>query len=193
MKKILLLLADGFEIYEASVYIDVMGWNITDGSKDTKLFTCGITKNLKSSFGIKIEVDFTIDEINPMEFNALAIPGGFENFGFYKDAYSIEFQKLINEFNDLNKIISSICVGALCLGKSGILKNRNATTYRFMGGQRQKQLKDFEAIIGDQTIVTDGNIITSESPATAINVALDLLERLTDKENAEYIKGIMGF
>jgi len=27
MKKVLLLLADGFETYEASVFIDVIGWN----------------------------------------------------------------------------------------------------------------------------------------------------------------------
>ena len=31
MKKVLLLLADGFEIYEASVFIDVIGWNLVEG------------------------------------------------------------------------------------------------------------------------------------------------------------------
>ncbi len=36
MKKVLLLLADGFEVFEASVFIDVMGWNLVevDGSTE---------------------------------------------------------------------------------------------------------------------------------------------------------------
>ena len=113
MKRILLLLSDGFEIYEASVFIDVLGWNQTYGTKDTELFTCGISKNLKSTFGLKIEVDYTIDEINPDEYAALAIPGGFEIYGYYNDAYSDKFQELIRLFHTARKTISSICVGAL--------------------------------------------------------------------------------
>jgi len=31
MKRVLLLLANGFETYEASVFIDVLGWNLVDG------------------------------------------------------------------------------------------------------------------------------------------------------------------
>ena len=33
MKKVLLLLADGFETFEASVFIDVIGWNLVEGDK----------------------------------------------------------------------------------------------------------------------------------------------------------------
>lgn len=35
MKNILLLLAKGFETYEASVFIDVFGWNLTEGDRTT--------------------------------------------------------------------------------------------------------------------------------------------------------------
>ena len=75
MKKILLLLANGFEMYEAGAFIDVIGWNKTYGTKDTELVTCGLFKNIKSTFDIKINVDFTIDEIKPNEFVALGISG----------------------------------------------------------------------------------------------------------------------
>ncbi len=128
-KQILLLLAEGFEIYEASVFIDVFGWNKIEGDGSTQLFTCGITKEVKSTFDQKLIVDYTLDEINVNEFSALAIPGGFENFGFYESAYSESFLNLIREFNLQNKMIASICTGALPIAKSGILKNRRATTY----------------------------------------------------------------
>jgi len=54
MKKVLLLLAEGFEIFEASVFIDVIGWNLVEGDNSTELFTCGLKKEIKSSFNQKI-------------------------------------------------------------------------------------------------------------------------------------------
>jgi 4-methyl-5(b-hydroxyethyl)-thiazole monophosphate biosynthesis len=35
LKKVLLLLSGGFEVYEASAFIDVMGWNLVDGDGTT--------------------------------------------------------------------------------------------------------------------------------------------------------------
>lgn len=97
-KTLLLLLAEGFEIYEASVFIDVMGWNHLEGDHTTELFSCGLRKELNSSFGQKFIADYTIDEIDLDTFDALAIPGGFEEYGFYEDAYSEAFSNVINHF-----------------------------------------------------------------------------------------------
>jgi len=193
MKNVLLLLANGFETYEASVFIDVIGWNLVDGDKSTRLTSCGNTKEVVTSFGQKMIVDYTIEEINISEFDALAIPGGFEEYGFYTDAYSNEFKDLIIEFNNQNKPIASICVAALCVGNTGILRNRTATTYHGNEDTRQNQLRAQGAIVLNQPIVVDDNVITSWNPSTAITVALLLLEKLTSKENAHYIRQIMGF
>ena len=190
MKKVLLLLANGFESFEAAAFIDVIGWNYCDGDKSTRLFTCGITKKIKTSFDQSVEVDYLTHEIDVEQFDALAIPGGFEEYEFYLDAYSEKFSKLINDFNKSEKLIASICVAALPLGKSGILRGMNATTYR---GKRQKQLSEFGVNVVDKPIVIEGNVITSWNPATAIDVALLLLEKLTDKQNAKHIREIMGF
>lgn len=113
MKKVLLLLAEGFETFEASVFIDVIGWNFVEGDRSTELFTCGIKKEIKSSFNQRFIVDYVTDEIDSNSFDALAIPGGFEEYGFYKDAYDEKFLDLIRIFKAENKIIASICVGAL--------------------------------------------------------------------------------
>lgn len=63
-KRILLLLASGFETFEASVILDVFGWNSLEGDGTTKVFTCGLRRELESSFGHKWIVDFLINEIN---------------------------------------------------------------------------------------------------------------------------------
>lgn len=193
MKKILLLLAEGFEIYEASAFIDVFGWNNIYGSKDTKIFTCAKKKHIKSTFSLSIEVEKTLDKINPEDYDALAIPGGFEIYGFYNDAYSKEFSDIITKFDRAQKPIASICVGALPLGKSGILKQRNATTYKLLDNERIDQLSKFEASVVNSPIVKDKNVVTSCGPYTAIDVAFGLLEDLTSHENSEHVRKLMGF
>ena len=192
MKKVLLLLADGFEIYEASVFIDVIGWNLIEGDKSTQLYTCGLRKELKSTFGQTLVVDFTVNEINVDEFSALAIPGGFEEYGFYKDAYSDEFTKLISEFNQQCKTIASICTGAFPIAKSGVLVDRRGTTYN-KNPIRHQNLKKMGVNVLNQPIVIDGNVTTSWNPSTAMDVAFLLLESLTSKENTQKVKSLMGF
>ncbi|PJZ81308.1 DJ-1/PfpI family protein [Leptospira meyeri] len=193
MKKVLLLLAKGFESFEASVFIDVIGWNLVDGDNSTKLYTCAFKKEVEGSFGVKLNVDYQINEVNINEFDALAIPGGFEEYGFYEEAYHPEFLELVRDFDKQEKIIASICVGALPIAKSGVLNQRMATTYNHKESIRQNQLAELGAIVQNSPIVIDKNIITSWSPATAIGVALLLLKMLTSEENANYIKEIMGF
>ena len=191
MKKVLLLLADGFETFEASVFIDVIGWNLVEGDKSTELFTCGLKKEIKSSFNQRFIVDYLVSEIDISSFDALAIPGGFEVYGFYNDAYDDKFLDLIRGFKANNKFIASICVGALPLGKSGVLKDKKGTTYN--SAIRQKALQEFGVNVINQPIVIDDNIITSWNPSTAVDVALLLLEHLTTKKNADNVRQLLGF
>lgn len=191
--KVLLFLAKGFETIECSAFVDVLGWARNDFGFDVSVVTCGFQKVVVSTFGIPVIVDKTIDEINADDFDALAIPGGFEEYGFYEEAYDERFLDLIRRFNSKNKIIATICVAALPVGKSGVLSHRKATTYHLNGGQRQEQLKAFGVDIINEPIVIDGNIITSYCPETAPGVAFKLLELLTSKERTAVVKSAMGF
>ncbi len=191
--KILLLLAKGFEVMEFSVFVDVMGWARNDYGYDVSVVTCGFQRKVISTFNIPVLVDTTIEEIDVNDYDALAIPGGFEEYGFYEEAYDEKFLNLIREFDAKDKIIASICVGALPVGKSGVLKGRKATTYHFKDGYRQKQLKEFDVDVVNERIVVDKNVITSYCPETAPGVAFKLLEKLTSTEQMEIVKRVMGF
>lgn len=191
--KILLFLAKGFETMEFSVFVDIFGWARNDYGYPIDVETVGFSKTVNSTFNIPVIVDKIIDEIDINDYDALAIPGGFEEFGFYDEAYNEEFLSLIRKFDEQNKIIATICVGALPLGKSGILKNRNATTYHLKDGYRQKELQKFGANVINQPIIIDDNVITSYCPQTAPEVAFTLLAKLTSKEKMNIVKKAMGY
>lgn len=191
--KTLLFLAKGFETMEFSVFVDVMGWARNDYGYDTQVITCGFKKQVISTFNIPVTVDILFEDINVDDYDALAIPGGFEEFGFYEEVYLEKFLNLIREFDSKGKIIAAICVAALPVGKSGVLKNRTATTYHLRDGYRQKQLKEFGVNVLNQPVVVDKNIITSYCPETAVHVAFQLLEMLTTKEKMEVVKSAMGY
>ncbi|MBD7908506.1 DJ-1/PfpI family protein [Sporosarcina gallistercoris] len=193
MKKILLLLADGFEAVEASVFSDVLGWNRWEGDGSTEVVTVGLRDKLTCTWNFTVLPEKTLDEIVLDEFDALAIPGGFEEAGFYEDAFSPPFLNVIRHFHANQKPIASICVASLALGKSGILQGKKATTYNHSTSIRKEQLKNFGAVVQNDLVVEDGHIITSSNPGTAFDVAFLLLENLTTKENADHVKELMGF
>jgi 4-methyl-5(b-hydroxyethyl)-thiazole monophosphate biosynthesis len=193
MKQVLLLLCKGVEVYEAAAFYDVLGWTGAYGTEAVRAVTVGLQAEVQGTFGIKIIPDKLLSAVQADEFDALAVPGGFEVYGYYEEAYSEAVVDLIRRFEELGKPIASICVGALPLANSGILKGRRATTYHLREGVRRKQLAGFGVNVVDEPIVIDGNVITSTSPATAMEVAFEFLAGITSVENSRQIREMMGF
>lgn len=191
MKRVLLLLADGFEPLEAAGFTDVLGWANIDGEEKIELTSVGLRSPLKATFGFSVIPDKLLSEINLGNFDAVAIPGGFEGAGFYHDAYSEEFLDVIRHFEKAGKPVASVCVASLSLGKAGVVKGRRATVYHQVGGKRKAELENFGALFVDNAVVKDGNVITSTGPGTGVEVAFALLEDLTSKDNGAHIRQLM--
>lgn len=191
--KILLFLAKGFETMEASGFIDVIGWARNDYHYDIEVVTCGFQKTVISAFGVPVTVDVLSEDICVDEYDALAIPGGFEEFGFYEEAFSEKLCDIIIKFNCQHKLIATVCVAALALAHSGILTEKKATTYHLNNGIRQKQLAEYGVEVVNEPIVKTDNIVTSYCPQTAPDVAFILLEYLIGTEKMHIVKSAMGF
>lgn len=193
--KILLFLCKAFEHMESAPFIDVFGWARSYCGSEIEVITCGFREKVVSTFDVSINADLTIDMVDPDEYCALAVPGGFGEYGFYEEAYDEKFLELIRGFADAGKPIASVCVGSKPLGKAGVLKGKRATTYHLDNKKHQKQLAAFEGVtvIPDESVVIDGDIITSYCPETAARVAFALLEKLNGKEMTEHVKELMGF
>lgn len=190
-KKVMLLLADGFEPLEAAGFTDVLGWANIDGSEPIQLISVGLKAKLTATFGFSVIPDLLIDEVDLDDFDAIAIPGGFEGAGFYKEALGDKFGEIIRYFDAAEKPVASVCVASLAVAASGCLKGRKATVYHQVGGKRKAQLEESGAIFIDSPVVKDNNIITSTGPGTAIEVAFQLLEDLTCANNVAHIRRLM--
>lgn len=191
--KILLFLAKGFETMEASAFIDVIGWAGNDYHYDVEVVTCGFQKTVISAFGIPVTVDVLLQDIRVDEYDALAVPGGFEEFGFYEEAFSEKLADVIKRFDRQHKMIATVCVAALVLAHSGILTGKKATTYHLNNGVRQKQLAEYGVEVVNEPVVKTDHIVTSYCPQTAPDVAFVLLEYLVGTEKMHIVKSAMGF
>jgi len=190
-KRVLLLLAEGFEPLEAAGFTDVLGWANIDGEQPIEVVTAGLRSPLRPTFGCPVIPAAMLADIDPAEFDALAIPGGFEGAGFYDDAMSAEFLAVARAFDARSTPIASVCVGSLAIGAAGLLRGRHATTYHQLGGKRKAQLEAFGATFVDAPVVIDGGFVTSTGPGTALEVAFALLEMLTSRANAMRIRQLM--
>ena len=193
MKKVLMLLANGVEPLEMAAFTDVMGWASLAGNEKVELVDVGLRLQIKTTFGLTLSPSMLLSDLGVndavlSEFDALAIPGGFEPSGFYQEALSEPFLQVIRYFAQTRKIIASVCVSSLALGVAGILKGKNATIYHQAGGKRKVQLEQTGAVFVDKPVVIDSNIITSTGPGTALEVAFALLQQLTSVDNGELVR-----
>lgn len=198
MKRILVFLPKGFELLEASAFTDVAGWARVVEKKDIFTCLCGLTKEINASFGTDkesniIKANLLLNEVDPSEFDALAIPGGFGQYGYFEDGFDKRVLKMIQEFEKRGKPIAAVCTASIILGMSGILKTRTATTYRFDNGKYIRQLENFCANVSDEDVVVCDKVITSCGPSSAPFVALKLIGMLTSDEIAKEVATVMGY
>jgi len=191
--KVLLLCAKAFEMMEFSVFIDVMGWARESFGNDVHVHTCGFQKHVISTFDVSVKMDVLIDEVDVNDYDAIAIPGGFREFGFKEEAFHPVTQKLIRAFHEQGKPIATVCVAAFVLAECGILRGKRATVYHLDKGKTQRELAEYGVNVVNEPIVVDGNIITSFCPETAAGVAFKLLEMLIGTEKMQKVKYAMGY
>lgn len=195
MKKILILISQGVEILEVSPFIDIFGWNMVVGKKNTTTTTTSIHDIIYCTWNLKIfpQLNLKKENIDLEEYDALVIPGGFGKAGFFNDMKDSIFKNVIQHFNEKNKIIVGVCTGVIPLGEAGILKGRKATTYLLDNERYFSQLEKYGAIPISEEIVEDENLITCSGPKNALETAFLLLEKFSDKENCNIVKKNMCF
>ncbi len=104
------------------------------------------------------EVDKTIDEANPADYNALMLPGGVMNPDNLRvNENAVKFTK---SFFAEGKPIAAICHGPWTLIETGALKGRKVTSYPSI----RTDLQNAGAEWVDEEVVVDQGLVTSRKP-----------------------------
>ena len=163
MPKVAVILANGFEEIEALTVVDVMRRaNIT-------CHMVGFEDTVTGSHAIQVQADRVFDG-NLSEYDMIVLPGGMPGSAHLRDNKQLitELQK----FEKIGKKVAAICAAPIALNQAGLLEGRNFTCYD--GVQEQIANGHYHK----ETVVVDGNVITSRGPATALAFAYHLVEIL---------------
>lgn len=169
-------LAYGFEEIEALTAVDIL----RRGGVEVK--TVSITDDLQveGAHGITVNTDITFASADYDNCEMIVLPGGLPGATNLRDHDGLKSK--IYQFADAGKWVAAICASpSVILGSYGLLRNRKATCYPGMeDGMVGAKAENIGAIC-------DGNTITGMGPAYATEFALLLLEKLTDKSNADSV------
>ena len=175
-KKVLVFLVNGFEEIESMAPIDLLR------RAGITVDTVSINEDnqVTSSRKIRVLTDKTIDEINFENYEMIVLPGGPGTENYMKSEKLLEKLK---EFS-INRKLGAICAAPTILSALGILNGKQAICFPAC---EPDLIKD-GAIIVNQDVVKDNNIITSRGAGTAIDFSLALIEELLGKNKSHEIR-----
>ncbi|SET47672.1 protease I [Salinibacillus kushneri] len=106
----------------------------------------------------KVEVDASIDEVKPEDFDALLIPGGFSPDLLRADNRFVVFSK---HFMDEKKPVFAICHGPQLLITAKALDGRKATGFKSIQVDLENAGVNF---VDEEVVVCCNQLVTSRQP-----------------------------
>jgi len=180
-KYVLVPVGDGSEEIETTTIVDTL----VRGGAVVVTASVGNSLQVTCSRGVKILADKFIQECINDSWDLVVCPGGMPGATNLKNSDSLK--EILIKQNKLNKPYAAICAApAVVLNSYGLLKDKKATAY-------PKFLSELPIPIADQAVVVDGNVITSQGPATSLAFSLTLVELLFGKDKSQQIAKEMLF
>lgn len=183
MKKVLVLLAKGFEEIEAITVIDILR-----RTSDVIVHIGSAGKQfLTGAHGIVIKSDLRIDYIDLFTdtYDLVYIPGGMPGAENLRENEKVI--ELIQTYYKDNSKIAAICAGPIVLEKAGLLENEIGTSYP--GFDKELSFKEYK----EDLVVVSNNIITSRGPGTAMELGFVILEQLGLESESKRLREEMQY
>jgi protease I len=107
-------------------------------------------------------VDLTIDEVDPQNYDLLFVPGGHPHGAPTTVRKIKKAQEIARAFFIANKLVAAICHGPYLLVSADVIAGRRLTS--FWGDGVPDEIKAAGGIYEDKDVVVDGNLVTSRWP-----------------------------
>lgn len=176
MKKVYVLLAEGFELIEALTPVDVLRRCGTD----VKTVSISEDSFVTSAQKVTVKSDLLLNESNLHDGDMLILPGGYpgyENLG--KDS---NVGELVKFYAKEGKYIGAICGAPSVLACNGIGEGKMVTCHTSIKDTMSKY--NYQ----DKDVVQDEKIITGVGAGHSLEFALKLAENLFSEEVLTKVK-----
>jgi 4-methyl-5(b-hydroxyethyl)-thiazole monophosphate biosynthesis len=176
MKRVVVLLAEGFETVEALAQVD----SCKRCKVDVTTVSINNTDIVTSSHGVAVKADKKFNEINFDEYDVLILPGGFP--GYMNLANSKEVGAVVSEFYNNGKIVAAICGAPYVLASNDIAKGKRITCHRSI----KDKMTGYQ-YTGDKVTV-DGNLITGKGAGRSFDFSIAIMNFITDDKTIQHLK-----
>lgn len=176
MKKVYVLLADGFELIEALTPVDVL----RRGGADVKTVSITSEKDVMSAQKVLVKADTTLNETDIKDGDMVVLPGGYP--GYVNLGNSNEVVEIVKFYADNDKFIGAICGAPSILANHNIASGKKVTCHSAIKGL----MKNYQ--YEEKNIVRDEKLITGMGAGHSLTFALNLAEVLLDSDTISQIK-----
>ncbi|MBB2495354.1 DJ-1 family glyoxalase III [Aquipseudomonas ullengensis] len=168
--RVLIAVADGVEDIETVTLIDVLRRAelevVVASIESRRMFTC--------ARGTRITADTMLVDVLAQDFDLIVLPGGMPGAEHLAEHAPLA-EKVVAQAK-AGKLFAAICAApAVALQAYGVLKQRRMTCYPAFSDRLSG------CTFVDAPVVVDGNCITSQGPASAMEFALTLIEQLVGR------------
>lgn len=181
-RRVAVLAADGFEKVELTVPVTAL----RAAGADVDIISLrhgsirGVNLHEPAS---RVKVDRLLSDVSADDYDALFIPGGFINPDLLRQ--SAEARDFVRTFDASGKPIATLCHGPWLLASAGLTQGRRMTSWP---GVRDDMVNAGATWV-DETVVRDGNWLTSRGPQDMVPFVRALLPFFAGQEQAAQATG----
>jgi len=177
MTRVLVPLAQGCEELEAVTIIDLLR------RAGIEVVTAGLdAAPVQASRGTVLVPDTTLDAVVGEDFDMVALPGGLP--GASNLNADERLHRLLARHAEQGHWCAAVCAAPLVLADAGLLEGRTATS--FPGALDTDKHPGIR--LSEEPVVTDGKVVTSRGPGTAMDFALHLIELLAGRAERDTVE-----
>ncbi|HOF40005.1 MAG TPA: DJ-1/PfpI family protein [Candidatus Hydrogenedentes bacterium] len=167
MPSVLVPLAEGFEEIEAITLIDIL----RRAEFDVVTASLG-DEAVEAAHGVSILADCTLDEALEKEYDMVVLPGGLPGADYLDNDARIH--QLLKKTAESGRFVGAICAAPKVLANARLLDGKKATSYPGFVDKMDLPTTTYTG----SAVETDGKVITSRGPGTAMDFALAIIEAL---------------
>ncbi len=179
--KAYVLLAEGFEIAEATLPIDIM----KRARIDVQTISIGAERTVKASCGVPVVADALLSESDLGDGSLLFLPGGMPGTMNLRASQAVT--DVIMSYFKAGKWLGAICAAPSAYGVLGILNGQEATCYPGF----EKELTGATPLQNE--CVRSGQFITGCGAGAAFSVGRECAAVLVGEETADAVLRQMMF